>query len=139
MFREKPWFGWGAGSWRYVFPMYQSGYPEIYYQRYDRKRGWVGRRVYHYAHNDIVQFLCEYGIVGSVLIALIFVYWMWMLWFKTSGNALSALMLQTLMLVAFAHAVVDFIWQSPAYWIALNGTLGVSVNLLLLDTERLRS
>ena len=137
MFQDKRWFGWGAGSWRYVFPLYQKSYPEIYYQRYDRKRGWVGRRIYYYAHNDIVQFLCEYGVVGCLFILLIFAYWIGMQWFKTSGNTLSALMLQAGMVLAFSHAAVDFILQSPAYWLAFNGVICVSVKLLLLDTERL--
>jgi len=136
MFQEKPLFGWGAGSWRYVFPLYQKSYPDIYYQRYDRKRGWVGRQVYYYAHNDIVQFLCEYGIVGCVCILAIFIYWVGILWFKTSGNALSAFMLQVCIAVALGHAAVDFILQSPAYWLALNSALCVGVRLLLLDTVR---
>ena len=69
MAKEELWLGWGAGSWRYIFPMYQKSYPEIYYQRYHPRHGWKGRRVYHYAHNDVVQFLCEYGIVGCSLAA----------------------------------------------------------------------
>ena len=136
MFQEEPWFGWGAGSWRYVFPMYQSAYPEIYYQRYDRKLGWVGRRVYYYAHNDVVQFLCEYGMVGCLFAGSLFAYWLGVLWFKTSGNRLSALMLQIGMVLALCHAIVDFVWQSPANWLALNSVICVSVKLLVLDTER---
>lgn len=136
MFQEKPWYGWGAGSWRYVFPLYQRSYPEIYYQRYDSKRGWVGRKIYYYAHNDIVQFLCEYGIIGCIFLLLILIYWIGVQWFKISGNALSVLMLQAGMAVTVGHAAVDFILQSPAYWLALNGAICVSVKLLLLDTER---
>ncbi len=136
MFQEEPWFGWGAGSWRYTFPMYQRNYPEIYYRYYNRERGWLGRRVYYYAHNDIVQFLCEYGIFGCAIILSIFVYWVGMLWFRTSGNALGALMLQVCLLAALGHAVVDFILQSPAYWLALHGALFISLKLFLLDAKR---
>ncbi len=136
MFQERPFFGWGAGSWRYVFPMYQSAYPEIYYYRYDRTRGWVGRKVYHYAHNDVVQFLCEYGLVGCLFILIIFAFWVGMQWFKTSGNRLSALMLQIGMMMAFCHALVDFIWQSPACWVALNCAICGGVKLLLLEAKR---
>ena len=136
MAQEKLWFGWGAGSWRYCSPMYQKAYPEIYYSRYDRRRGWLGRKVYHYAHNDIVQFLCEYGILGCSLLLLIYFYWVFCLWFKSSGNALSALVLQVGMLIGFLHATVDFILQSPVYWLAFNGVLCVGVRLLLLNSER---
>ena len=136
MFQEKPWFGWGAGSWRYVFPSYQKNDPDIYYLRYDKKRGWVGRKIYYYAHNDIVQFLCEYGIVGCVFLLLVFAYWIGLQWFRISGNIFSVLMLQTGMVLVISHAAVDFILQSPAYWLALNGAICVSVKLLLMDTKR---
>ena len=139
MFEEKPWFGWGAGSWRYVFPKYQRNYPEVYYQRYDRRRGWVGRKVYFYAHNDIAQFLCEYGIFGCAILMSIFIWWTGMLWIRTSGNVFGALMLQICLLAALGHGLVDFILQSPAYWIALHGALFVGLKLLLLNTERSKS
>jgi O-antigen ligase len=136
MAQEELWLGWGAGSWRYIFPMYQKSYPEIYYQRYHPKHGWIGRKVFHFAHNDIVQFLCEYGIVGCSLILLIFGYWVWNLLFNASGNALSAIMLLIGLSVAFGHAFVDFIFQSPVYWLALNGLLCVGVKLLSLHSQR---
>lgn len=136
MAQEELWLGWGAGSWRYIFPMYQKSYPEIYYQRYHRSRGWMGRKVFHYAHNDIVQFLCEYGIVGCSFLLLTFGYWVWCLLFRASGNTLSAVMLLIGMSMAFGHAFVDFIFQSPVYWLAFNGLLCVSVKLLSLHSER---
>lgn len=136
MAKEELWLGWGAGSWRYIFPMYQKSYPEIYYQRYHPKRGWIGRKVFHYAHNDVVQFLCEYGIVGCGILLMIFGYWVWHLLFRASGNALCALMLMVGLSTAFGHAFVDFIFQSPVYWLALNGLLCVSVKLLSLHGER---
>lgn len=137
MAQEELWLGWGAGTWRYIFPMYQKSYPEIYYVRYHPRKGWLGRKVYHYAHNDIVQFLCEYGIVGCGFLLLTFGYWVWCLLFRASGNAMSALMLLIGMAVAFGHAFVDFIFQSPVYWVALNGLLCVSVKLLSLHSERI--
>lgn len=136
MAQERLWLGWGAGSWRYCFPMYQKSYPEVYYGYYHHKRGWVGRKIYHYAHNDIVQFLCEYGIVGCSLLLLIFFYWVGCLWFRLSDSALSALMLQIGMLMGFVHAFVDFILQSPVHWLAFNGALCLSVKLLLLNSQR---
>jgi len=61
----------------------------------------------------------------------------WCLLFRASGNAMSALMLLIGMAVAFGHAFVDFIFQSPVYWVALNGLLCVSVKLLSLHSQRL--
>ena len=134
--QERLWLGGGAGSWRYIFPMYQKSYPEIYYHRYHPARGWVGRKFYKYAHNDIVQFLCEYGIIGCSCLVLIFGYWAWCLLFRSSGNVLSAVMLLIGLSVAFGHAFVDFIFQSPVYWLAFNGLICISVQLLALYGQR---
>ena len=136
MAQERLWFGWGAGSWRYVFPMYQKSYPEIYYQRYDRKRGWVGRKVYYYAHNDVAQFLCEYGIIGCSLLLLIFAYWIGRQWFGGSGHAYGMLMIHTGMAMALCHAAVDFVFQSPVNWLTLNAVICICVKLFLLDSRR---
>ena len=65
-------FGWGAGSFRYIFPIYQKGYDILWYYYYREDRGWVGRKVYSYAHNDWVQFLAEYGIVGCTFLLAMF-------------------------------------------------------------------
>ena len=136
MAQEELWFGWGAGSWRYIFPMYQKSYPKIFYIRYHPSRGWMGRKIYHYAHNDVVQFLCEYGIVGCSFLLLIFGYWVWCLLFRAAGNTMSAVMLLIGLVMVFGHAFADFILQSPVYWVALNGLFCVSVKLLSLHSER---
>lgn len=138
MAQEELAFGWGAGSWRYIFPMYQKSYPEIYYQYYHPRKGWVGRKEYRYAHNDIVQFFFELGIVGCSLLLLGWGYWLFSLCFRASGNALAALMLLCGMAVACGHAFIDFIFNSPAYWIAFNGLLCIAVKLLALHSERVR-
>jgi O-antigen ligase len=132
------WLGWGAGSFRYIFPKYQKKYPEIFYQRHHPRRGWIGRKFYHYAHNDVVQFLAEYGIVGCSFLLLAFGYWVCCLLFRASGNAMSALMLLIGLVLALGHACVDFVYQSPMCWLALNGLLCVSVKLFTLHRERMQ-
>ena len=136
MAQEKLVLGWGAGSWRHIFPMYQKNHPQIFYQGYNRKRGWFGRKNYHEAHNDVVQFFYEFGIVGSILFLATFAYWVFSLAFRSADNALSAIILLLGMTVAFGHAFVEFIFQSPAYWVAFNGLLCVAVKLLALHSAR---
>ncbi|MGC6456070.1 MAG: O-antigen ligase family protein, partial [Coraliomargaritaceae bacterium] len=126
MAQEELIFGWGAGSWRYIFPMYQKSYPSIFYARYHKKQGWIGRKFYKEAHNDVVQYFFELGIIGSSFLLLCFLYWIFSLLFRSGGNFFSALILLLGLLVAFAHAFVEFIFQSPAYWLAFNGLLCVS-------------
>ena len=136
MAQDNLWLGWGAGSFRYIFPKYQKRYPEIFYVRHHPRRGWIGRRFYHYAHNDVVQFVAEYGIIGCSLLLLAFGYWIWCLLFRASGNAMSACMLLLGLVLALGHAFVDFVYQSPMCWMALNALLCVSVKLLSLQRER---
>lgn len=137
MAKEEQVFGWGAGSWRYIFPMYQKSYPKLFYTHYNKKKGWLGRKFFKQAHNDIVQYFFELGIVGSVFLLLSFLYWVFKLLFYSAGNRFSAAILLLGLLMAFGHAFVEFIFQSPAYWLALNGLLCVAVKLIVLEHQRI--
>ncbi len=59
MARDKPWFGWGMGSYPHVFTLYNSQHS-------------VDRLPVFYrdAHSDWLQALAEHGFVGSALLAL---------------------------------------------------------------------
>lgn len=58
MAKDKPWFGWGMGSYPHVFTLYNTQKPV------DRLPVW-----YHDAHSDWLQALAEHGVVGSALLA----------------------------------------------------------------------
>ncbi len=136
MAQDRLCFGWGAGSFRYIFPMYQRNYPQIFYGRYYKKNGWVGRKVFHYAHNDIVQFLAEYGIVGCGLLVLTFAG---LLAYSLPAIRYQSLAISYLLVgiaCATAHAFFDFIFNSPAYWVAFVGLITISCKLLMLEGRR---
>lgn len=128
--------GWGAGSFRYIFPVYQREYPRIFYTRHHHKKGWTGRKLYRYAHNDIVQFLAEYGAIGCGLLLSMLASVLWTALRGLRANPLSAILLILGLTCAFAHAVVDFIFNSPAYWVAFVGFLAISCKLLKLEDRR---
>jgi O-antigen ligase len=130
--------GFGAGSFRYIFPMYQKDYPDIFYARFHGRRGWEGRRFFRYAHNDIVQFLAEYGAVGYGLLAFAGAWWLAVAGRCSEGNRLVALMLLAGVVAALAHAFLDFIFHSPTYLVAFFGTLALFARLLALEAERNR-
>ena len=125
--------GWGGGSFRYIFPMYQRNYPEIYYYYYREDRGWIGRKVYQYAHNDIVQFLAEYGAIGSGLVLLTL---LWILFSAFRIFSFSAFILLVGFATSMSHAFLDFIFNSPAYWMAFLALLAASSKLLQLEAGR---
>lgn len=132
------WLGWGAGSFRYVFPIYQQKHPEIFYQRYhNKKQAWQGRRVFHYAHNDILQFLAEYGVIGSGLLVLTLTSLLVPVFRQLfSASVFQSIFLLLGLVTIAAHAFLEFILNSPAYWVALVGLLAAFAKLFQL--ERLR-
>lgn len=126
--------GWGAGSFRYIFPMYQRNYPELFYGRYDRRNErWVGRKLYRYAHNDIVQFVAEYGLIGTSLIFGAIASLLGQALYHSGRHGFAVLMLLAGAAQAFGHAFLDFIFNSPAYWMALLALLIAAVLLLRLE------
>lgn len=61
-------FGVGAGSFRYIFPIYQAKYTDL---------GQAQGKYWEHAHNDLLQFPIEYGLVGFVIIAVFISWWLW--------------------------------------------------------------
>jgi len=130
--------GWGAGSFRYIFPMYQREYPEIFYARYSQKVGWFGRKKFRYAHNDLVQFVAEYGLFGSCLIFGAFLLLLLQALSHLRGQIFAVLILLAGAAQAYGHAFFDFIFNSPAYWMAFLGLFVVAVKLLSLESGKMR-
>lgn len=56
MARAKPWFGWGMGSYPYVFGLYNTQHSVDRLPVY-----------YHDAHSDWIQAVAEHGVVGTFL------------------------------------------------------------------------
>ncbi|MFP4157536.1 MAG: O-antigen ligase family protein [Opitutales bacterium] len=136
MARDQLWMGWGAGSFRYAFPMYQKREPALFYARYHPKRGWSGRKFYRYAHNDLLQFLAEYGVVGSSLLVVALLSFLSPLWSAVRSHSLALLFFGVGLTCVFAHAFFEFIFHSPAYWVAFIGGLTLVSRLLQLEARR---
>lgn len=75
MFEARPVFGWGASAFRYRFPLFQQHYPTIYQSHSWNGQEMVTQQLYwEYAHNDYVQALAEFGLVGGALIFALLAY-----------------------------------------------------------------
>lgn len=137
MAQDRLGLGWGAGSFRYIFPMYQQNYPELFYSRYHpRKEQWIGRRMYRYAHNDLLQFAAEYGLIGIGLLVLTFSSILLPLFSCLRHLPFAIIYLATGIICACLHAAVDFIFNSPAYWLAFVGLIASVTKLLRLEAGR---
>ena len=133
MAQDSLWTGWGAGSFRYGFPKYQKRIPELFYTRYHKKHGWLGRKIFHFAHNDIVQFIAEYGVIGaSILLLCVLAFLIPPLFTHAS---LPALFLWIGFIGALGHAFLDFIFHSPSYWSAFIAGIALISRLLKLDAR----
>jgi len=84
MFEDKPLFGWGAGSFYYRFPRYLLAEPKLYFIGKPGRRMYGKRvRVFKQAHNDHMQFLAEYGVVGySLMVSTVFWWFGAPIWFR---------------------------------------------------------
>lgn len=60
MWKQRPWLGWGFGSWSAVYPRFA---------RFD------DARTYDFAHNDYLQFLSETGLAGSACAMTFLLLW----------------------------------------------------------------
>ena len=111
--------GIGAGSFRFIFPIYQHRYPDLV------KSGGQGM-FWEYAHNDIIQTPIELGLTGMVLLLAGLGWFLFALvrsyfW----ENALSASVVFGLLLV-LAYGWWDFPFQCPAIlitWVTLWATI----------------
>jgi hypothetical protein len=99
--------GIGAGSFRFLFPIYQQRYPQLAGDS-------AGPLFWEHAHNDIVQFPIELGIVGCGLLAMSGLYWLFALTKSRSwNNPLSTCMIFGAVLVLI-YGWWDFPFQCPA-------------------------
>ncbi|MFH1498525.1 MAG: O-antigen ligase family protein [Verrucomicrobiota bacterium] len=67
MAQERLWTGWGSGSFRWVFPIFQKNYPEIWWVDQRPVRRSQATRFWLDAHNDYAQLLAELGVIGFAI------------------------------------------------------------------------
>jgi hypothetical protein len=121
--------GWGAGCYRYYFPVYQVRYPEL-----NRDDGRGRKLFWEHAHDDYVETLAEVGLVGVGLAALWLGCAAWLLIRARVWENPLALFATLGLVITAVHSTVDFNFQNPAImltWCAL-------VPAIILWTEKER-
>lgn len=108
MLRDRWVLGWGAGCFRYGFPLYAQHYPEIYYSGKD------GRKYWEHAHDDLLEFPLELGAVGMAPVAAALGYAGWRLLRARFWRNPVSLCTAAGCFLTLVHAWVDFVFQSPA-------------------------
>jgi hypothetical protein len=109
--------GWGAGSYRFYFPVYQARHPDILVDPDTHKR-----LIWEHAHDDYLELLAEVGVVGcGILLVGALYYAMQMTKLKVWLHPPATLLLMGCVVTAL-HATVDFPFFCPAIlitWCAL--------------------
>jgi O-antigen ligase len=100
--------GWGAGCFRYGFPLYAQHYPEIYFSPLD------GRKYWEHVHDDLLEFPIELGAVGMIPIAAALGFVGWRLLRARFWRNPVSLCATVGCLLTLSHAWVDFVFQNPA-------------------------
>lgn len=119
-------FGWGAGSFRYVFPIYQIQSEEELLFRDDG-----GRAIFTYAHNDWLQFVFEYGVIGSIMLLLIILFWGGTLYGLRNSLRWTQIFLIAGIFLLLMHGLMDFVLQKQS----LLGIAGVMLALTIRDAQ----
>ena len=108
MLRDRWLLGWGAGCFRHGFPLYAQNYPDLYLSPGG------GRKYWEHAHDDLLEFPVELGVVGLLPLLAILGYGVRQLArgrFWRNRVSVCAVLGCALVLL---HAGVDFVFQNPA-------------------------
>jgi O-antigen ligase len=101
-------FGWGAGCFRYGFPIYAQHYPAIYTDPDGSRKYW------EHAHDDLLEIPIELGAAGLLPIAIASCIGLVSLFRRRFWqNPLSFCIVAGCTLTV-AHAWLDFVFQCPA-------------------------
>lgn len=107
MARANIWTGWGAGSFEHYFPVFQQHYPTLG-SRYKRPLLW------RYAHNDYLQSLSAFGVIGLCFPAAIFLWWAYQLAKVQVFKRPALLLALGGLLMLMVHSWIDFQMHNPA-------------------------
>lgn len=116
--------GWGAGSFRWMFPAYQKNHPQIFQTKGGNPRMFF----WQYAHNDWAQGLAELGAIGLCL-GVTGAGFLVIIVCRRGGWRLEPnLILLGTVTVLLLHARGEFVFHCPAI-------LGLAVALLTLAAK----
>lgn len=108
MFRDQPLTGWGAGSYRFYFPVYQKAYPVLLVGQNGKTGLW------EHAHNDYLEYLAELGVLGCSLLVLLGLHGARELGRGRFWRNPLALLGVAGLVLTLAHSWIDFQFQNPA-------------------------
>ncbi|MCO4745140.1 MAG: O-antigen ligase family protein [Proteobacteria bacterium] len=114
MFLAQPLTGWGVGSFQWAYAPFRT---------------FPGFRSYRTAHSDLLQWVVDTGLVGSVVLGVV-VWWLWRHWPKSSGSGWA---LDLGLLGVGLHALGDFPLHVPLVLVSVAAVGGLRLGLVRVD------
>ena len=103
MFLESAIFGWGLGSYEFVFNFFNSG---------EFRGDNLGEDLHFiYAHNDIFQYFAEIGIMGAILLLLAFLL---PLIYRIKNEVHSSKWIMIVCYIVILYSFLEFPFRTPA-------------------------
>jgi O-antigen ligase len=139
MIQGAPLLGWGAGNFRYVFPVFQQNYPLIYdtgfYVHRGERREYKLPKILHWehAHNDWLQWIAELGILGFLPLVFAFGYWITVGFREGAWSRAPGAWVLVGAVGLMLHGAVDFPLQNPAVLITLAAVFPLAVRWASLE------
>jgi O-antigen ligase len=128
MFKDRPVWGWGFGSHRYLYQLYAR-------EEYRRPDGTV-KHIKEFAHNDWMQYLAELGLVGCLLLAAPVLWIAWQTrrcWLQLNSPAHWILLSAGLILLL---ATFEFPLSNPGVLTHFVVLVGLALKIAWLERAR---
>ncbi|MEX0323472.1 MAG: O-antigen ligase family protein [Puniceicoccaceae bacterium] len=144
MIADKPWYGHGAGSWRYTHLPYLKNYPEF---KTEQVR-WLPnpftgknerRKVtlwYENAHVDLMEYVVEWGIIGCLFPVMAGLWLLYRGIRAHSGWDMGTLTMLMTVLVVFLGALAEFHFRIPLVLLVWCLLFTLTIKTAELNTHR---
>jgi O-antigen ligase len=127
MVGERPWLGWGGGSYLYLSPRHGRQVPELMQvMRDQRQNHWP---VFPHADGDWLEFLVEYGVIGTALFLGVVLAWAWPLVSRIRRLGTPAAVLAGGVGLVVVQALIDPVLRNPAVLGAAAGAAWLATRL----------
>jgi O-antigen ligase len=124
--------GWGAGSFRYAFPLYARKYSALNYAANGDRLYW------EHAHDDLLEFPAELGLLGLLPLGFGLGFFARRLAKARFWQNPVSLTVVTGCVLTLAHAWMDFVFQNPAVLTTWAVLLVAALRWAELDQPALR-
>ncbi len=127
--------GWGAGCYRFLFPLFQQNYPQIYQPSPNADRSFH----FEHAHNDYLEFLAELGLIGCAPLVLLIGFFAIKLLRSKPWQNPPLLFLALGLLILLAHCWIDFHLHCPAILLTACALAAIAGRWSELESRRCSS